>query len=214
MAGPFRRRLHGARLPPRLGPGSGDLPGRASEQELESRLPSEANRLQSSLLDNRLSTLSLEGTVYPKRAATAHATTPRGTRDAGGGSPARGAACLLKRLSTARRHRGNDLGGRPGPASAALALYRFCQNAPATRADGGCHEPHPTWSLARWHAARTNAAIRIYQAHDVSHPTMMNSPAVSVLKQDHVIEYRLLHLAAPDGGCLTPTSQDRGFPTH
>ncbi len=150
------------------------------EQELESRLPSEANRLQSSLLDNRLSTLSLEDTVYPKRAATAHATTTRGTRDAGGRSPARGAAYLLKRVSTARRHRGNDLGRRPGPASAALALYRSCQNASATRADGGCHEPHPTRGLVRWHAARTNAAIRIYQAHDGSHPSMMNSPAVSV----------------------------------
>ena len=88
-----------------------------------------------------------------------------------------------KDVSTARRHRGNDFGGRPGPASAALALYRSCQNASATRADGGCHEPHPTRGLVRWHAARTNAAIRIYQAHDGSHPSMMNSPAVSFSKQ-------------------------------
>jgi IS5 family transposase len=93
---PVQEKASRAGLPPRLGPGSSDLPGRASEQELESRLPSGTNRVQSSLLDNRLSTLSLEDTVYPKRAATAHAATTRGTRDAGGGSPARGAACLLK----------------------------------------------------------------------------------------------------------------------
>jgi hypothetical protein len=185
VAGPFRRRLQRARLPPRLGAGGSDLPGRAPEQELESRLPSGANRVQSPLLDNRLSTLSPEDTVYPKRAATAHAPTTRGTRDAGGGSPARRAACLLKRVSTARRHRGNDFSGRPGFAFAALALYRPCQNASATRADGGGHEPHPAWGLVRWHAARTNAAIRIHQAHDSSRPSVRNSPAVSKAKQLH-----------------------------
>jgi hypothetical protein len=39
--------------------------------------------------------------------------------------------------------------------------------------------------LVRWHAARTNAAIRIHQAHDGSHPSMMNSPAVSFSEQVH-----------------------------
>ena len=48
----------------------------------ESRLPSEANRAQSALLDDRLSILSLEGTVYPKRAGrTSHATTAEKERD-------------------------------------------------------------------------------------------------------------------------------------
>ncbi len=185
MAGSLRRGLPGAELPPQLRPGSSDLPGRASEQELEPRLPPGANRVQSSLLDQRLSTLSLEATVYPKRPAPSDAAATRGARDAGGGSPARGAACLLKGVSTARRHRGNDFGRRRGPASAALVVYRSRQNASATRADGGCHEPHPARGLVRWYAARTNPAIRLYQAHDGSRPSMMNSPAVSLPKQDH-----------------------------
>jgi hypothetical protein len=63
--------------------------------------------------------------------------------------------------------------------------YRSCQNALATRADGGCHDPHPTRGLVRWHAAPTNAAIRIHQADDGSYPIMINSPAVSFSRQVH-----------------------------
>ena len=67
---------------------SGDLSGRAREPKLGSRLPPGADGLQGSLLDDRLSTLSLEGTVYPERPAPSDAAATRGTRDPGGGSRA------------------------------------------------------------------------------------------------------------------------------
>jgi hypothetical protein len=60
----------------------------------------------------------------------------------------------------------------------------------ATRADGGGHEPHPARGLVRWHAARTNAAIRIHQAHDASDQRIMNSPAVSFSEQVHKADAR------------------------
>ncbi len=68
------------------------------------------------------------------------------------------------------------------PPAAGLAKF-LVQNASATRADGGRYEPHSAWCLVRGHAARTNAAIRIYQAYDASKLPMRHSPAVSKPKQ-------------------------------
>ncbi len=179
MAGPIGRGFHSAGLPPRLGSRSGNLSSRVPEPKLGGRLPPGADSLQGSLPDDRLSTLSLEVTVYSERPTPSDTAAMRGTRNARGSSHAGSAARLLKGVSAARRHRGNEFGGCPHPRPAALPGYRIGQDPSAACADGGSHEPRSARCLARWNAARTNAAIGIHQADDASKLPIRHSPAVS-----------------------------------
>ena len=182
LAGAPGRRADQGRVPRRLGPQGGHLPGRQTECFVAAQHPhGKRHGVRGALCDPGLLPVPIAPALHPGQARAPHyrlagARALRGTAGRAQAPENRGVPGTLSR---SRRNRGHARAGHQPLRPAPMPLRRPRQDTLAACSHGGCHQPGQGRGMGRRHPCRENAPLALRRPPNGGLNSPLTSPPAS-----------------------------------